>query len=62
LTLLYLMKNINKSDNIGKANPKLGWNFCEDQLHEKISWVPFYFLMYIFHLDFWFFPKKWWQN
>ncbi len=29
------MKNINKSDNIGKANPKLGWNFCEDQLGER---------------------------
>jgi hypothetical protein len=63
LTLLYLMKSINKSDNISKANPKLGWNFCEHQLGEKTSWVPFLKnLIYNFHLDFWFFPMKWWQN
>ncbi len=46
LTLLCLTKNIIKSDNISKANPILGWNFCEDQLGEKTSWVPF-FLPYV---------------
>ncbi len=63
LTLLYLMKSINKSDNLCKANPKLGWNFCEDQLGEKTSWVPILKnFIYNFHLDFWFIPMKWWQN